>query len=533
MLKRVVFYFFIIFTFFPVFCLASVSFSEIMYDPDGSDAGYEWIEIKNNSENKENLKDWKFCEGKDTTVCHSLREDDNPDFNLEGNSFGIITDDREKFLEKNNFSGLVIESTGFSLLNSEGEKLELKNSSGNIIDAIIYNPESGGKAGATLCLIIDVWRDCENTAGNENCISGSNDDNSDDGDDNNDNNDDNNENDNQEEEEEDEPEIFIPNTYVEFTDLVGGKKRIKAEINEFATAIAGARAVFSGRAFGLTDNEIHTAEYFWSMGDGAKEKGKEIYHEYEFPGEYIISLTTKVGNFTGSHKRKIKVIEPEITFSNIDFEKNFVEISNNSSEILNLENWVITIDGDEFKIPDNTYIQNNNKIIFSNKIMGFRDFDENSRIKFLFPNEQVFYTFTKQEPPEETKNTDNPEPKKTGIPNSYTKKQYKPQKNTIHPKVIEEKPKPEDKDESKNKELDNIGAQGASIINSFDVENINLNFDDFFKENIFYLIFLSITGIMVIVILINNLYLKTDEKNIESEKIKKEIEDFKIEEIKE
>gem|GEM_PF-5114211 len=44
--------------------------------------------------------------------------------------------------------------------------------------------------------------------------------------------------------------------------MVGGKKRIKAEINEIPVVVAGAKIRISGRAYGLTDNEIHSADYF-------------------------------------------------------------------------------------------------------------------------------------------------------------------------------------------------------------------------------------------------------------------------------
>ena len=116
------------------------------------------------------------------------------------------------------------------------------------------------------------------------------------------------------------------------------------------------------------------------MGDGQKDYGKRINHTYEFPGEYIISLTTKVGKFTGSHKRKIKVITPNISFTGIDFEKNIIGLQNNSNEILNLGGWAIMVYGDKFTLPEDTLIQNKGKILFSNRLMGFIDFEKNTKI---------------------------------------------------------------------------------------------------------------------------------------------------------
>jgi len=143
---------------------------------------------------------------------------------------------------------LVLQSSGFSLLNSDGEKLQLKNSEGNIVDDIVYNPDSGGKDGNTLCLIGDIWRECQNTVGVGNTEAEGQ----------------NNGSDNSSGSTgsaDSKKEVFIPNTYVEFTDVVNGKARIKAEIEDFPTAVAGARASFKGRAFGLTDTEINGVEY--------------------------------------------------------------------------------------------------------------------------------------------------------------------------------------------------------------------------------------------------------------------------------
>ena len=505
---RKFFYFFIItLSLLPNILFAEIGFTEIMYNPDGADSGYEWVEIKNLSETKnEDLKNWKFCEGNPKTTCHTLKIEDNQNFLLEANSFGIITDNRVKFLEQNSFTGLVLQSTGFSLLNTTGEKIELKNSDGVIVAGVKYNPDSGGADGNTLCLIGDIWKDCENTAGKINKIASNNGNNG------------------------NVESIVIPNTYMEFTDVVNGKKRIKAEIDEFSTAIAGARSSFSGRAYGLTDNEIYEAEYFWTMGDGSKEYGKNIFHEYSFPGEYIISLTVKVGHFTGTHKRKIKVISPLIEFSDVDFNKNVIGILNKSNDILNLGDWIIMVDGEKFIIPEDTYIQNKGKILFSNKIMGFRDFDKNSKIFLLFPNNKKFLKY-------EEKASENNEKVKKDIKTTRKKK-------TLTVEVVKLKPNIDlevvgieaqsvsllDKDHkqkksSKKQITKNDFKQEASIVSAFDkksignIKNIVLSKKNIFKTNSFYILFLFLLTFLVIGIFIirkktgiDNTENKTDKK---------------------
>jgi hypothetical protein len=55
--------------FIPTLTLGQIIFSEIMFDPAGSDSGYEWVEIKNTENFSVNLEKYKFCEGPPT--CHN------------------------------------------------------------------------------------------------------------------------------------------------------------------------------------------------------------------------------------------------------------------------------------------------------------------------------------------------------------------------------------------------------------------------------------------------------------------------------
>jgi len=55
----------------------------------------------------------------------------------------------------------------------------------------------------------------------------------------------------------------IERTYVEISDVIDGKKKLKAEIiDNIPTLIAGAENEFNGRAYGITGVEIKGAEYF-------------------------------------------------------------------------------------------------------------------------------------------------------------------------------------------------------------------------------------------------------------------------------
>jgi hypothetical protein len=145
--------FFYLILFFPSVSLGQIIFSEIMFDAEGTDAGYEWVEIKNTENFSVNLENYKFCEGSPT--CHSWASGKNSNFEIPANSLAIITNDKNKFLEKNSFDGLILVSTGFTL-NNTGELIQIKNSSGNLDDSLTYNPETGGQNGETISVFNNI-----------------------------------------------------------------------------------------------------------------------------------------------------------------------------------------------------------------------------------------------------------------------------------------------------------------------------------------------------------------------------------------
>ncbi|MFA6160317.1 MAG: lamin tail domain-containing protein, partial [Parcubacteria group bacterium] len=92
-----------------------VSFSP---NPKGSDTKNEWIEIKNQSKDKINLKGWSIATGKDKLINHPIRED-----------FKIKKGKTKKLTKKN---------CAFTLGN-EKTKIELRDPSGKVVQKIKYD----------------------------------------------------------------------------------------------------------------------------------------------------------------------------------------------------------------------------------------------------------------------------------------------------------------------------------------------------------------------------------------------------------
>ncbi len=500
-------FFIFLFLFFPGLIFSKIIFSEIMYDPEGKDSGYEWVEIKNTYNFSVNLNNYKFCEGKPT--CRNW-DDNNENFELLSGQYAIITDDKEKFLEKNkNFEGLIFVVSNFVLSNS-GEILEIRNEEDFKEDYLKYNTDSGGKNGNTLSLIGEFWKNSKPTPGKDNILLEN------------------------EESFENESKNQISKSYIEISDRINGKKKIKAEINSLDTFMVGANSVFQGRAYGLNLIEISGVEFSWNFGDGSEKNGQKVYHIFDFPGEYIITLFVKSGNFGSEVIKKIKVIQPPIEITEVVENKinpGYLKLKNNSNEILSLGNWIIQSEGEKFIIPEKTYIDKKGEIIFSSAKTDLLIKDD-SIINLYFPNGVLYKSFNLKkdrikevkEVKEEEKNKEEKNKEKT-IKNNINKTEEKNNKNfKINKKTINK--------ENKENEINNFYKEEIYKIEKKE-EIILKKRDDFLKNNFIFFLFLSILSFLLFI----SFYLKikgyknSDTEN-NYEKFDLEAKKYKIIEIK-
>lgn len=108
----------------------SLTFSEIMYNPQGSDTGREWIELSNPT--CDNLEEYKLFEN---NINHNINIYSDGEC-----EYPIICDDCELFRKEYNTSSIIYESS-FTLSNT-GEYIGLK-LNGTIIDSLNYSDVNG------------------------------------------------------------------------------------------------------------------------------------------------------------------------------------------------------------------------------------------------------------------------------------------------------------------------------------------------------------------------------------------------------
>lgn len=126
-------------TVMPGAAFASVQITEIMYDLEGSDGGFEWIEITNTGTAPVDVGTWRLVEA---NTNHKLTLSKGAGSTLLPGASAVIADKTENFLSHWSDAGLIFDSA-FSLSNT-GESLALKNG-GDVVDQISYTEELGAK----------------------------------------------------------------------------------------------------------------------------------------------------------------------------------------------------------------------------------------------------------------------------------------------------------------------------------------------------------------------------------------------------
>ena len=124
----------------PLTSAASVLITELMYDLEGADSGYEWIEITNTGSNPVDIGAWRLFE---QGVNHKLTLVAGASTVLQPEQSAIVADKPEHFLARYPEIVQVFDSA-FSLSN-ESETLMLKNSAGRVVDQVTYRSTLGAK----------------------------------------------------------------------------------------------------------------------------------------------------------------------------------------------------------------------------------------------------------------------------------------------------------------------------------------------------------------------------------------------------
>lgn len=114
--------------------LTDILITEVYYNPaESPETDYEWIEIYNTTTTSINLENWKILDNTESPITF----DDND--SIESNTFKIVSKNNTVKDHWNLTDNQVITlNSWISGLNNSGDKVVLKNSTGEVIDSMSY-----------------------------------------------------------------------------------------------------------------------------------------------------------------------------------------------------------------------------------------------------------------------------------------------------------------------------------------------------------------------------------------------------------
>ncbi len=341
----------------------AIYISEIMYDPQGSDTGREWVEVYNDTDTPIDLTTWKFFE---SNTNHGISSYSGGNL-ISANSYAIIADVPLKFLTDNpSYTGVLYDSS-FSLSNS-GELIVLKDNNGTSIDSVNYLSTIGGNDdGSTLSLINNSWTRGQSTPGLVNI------------------------------------EMLVATSTPASSTITPVMSLPSPDVNlitgeDTRTLVAGADSSFIAKAVNSSGKPIDGLTYSWSFGDGGTRTGKNVSYHYQYPGFYIAVLEVNGDSYFAKTKMKVKVIAPNLSITNSGegISGSFIDILNNEKEEVDLSDWTIRVDNSFYAIPKNTFLRALGETRISGNALSFATgtLKPDSVIKLLYPDHSEMLRFT-------------------------------------------------------------------------------------------------------------------------------------------
>lgn len=337
--------------FLPLSTHASVVISEVAWMGSEESANAEWIELYN-TDSEVNLDGWTL-----------EAVDGQPAIELSG----VLESGAHALLERTSdetVSAVEAYLIYTGSLGNSGEKLELRNSDGVLVDSVdgrdgwsiggdnetketlqrSGNPPTGGWVTDTPSPQSEAY--VERT----------------------------------ENDEEEQEESKIQETVSQGNIIYGTKKEkevreklkpsLNLEVSTDRNVITGVPAHFTARAYTESGREIELTSTNWNFGDGQTAQGNEVTHVYTHEGDYVVTVTGERKNFI-EHIRDeeqtiVHVIPSPIRITEVTRE--YVTLKNESNEMLELSSCVLVSGGKHFKIPKDTYILGNAEITLPKKI---------------------------------------------------------------------------------------------------------------------------------------------------------------------
>lgn len=305
---------------------AALQISEVMYDPDGTDAGREWVEIFNDGSAPVDLSEIFLLEANVKHKISPALPEDSPVLAAGGRA--VIADRADLFSADYPHVSPVFDSA-FSLSNS-GERLALVDADGDEYSFAEWGSGSGATAGKSWQRLGLTFVAAAATPGAANA------------------------------DREDPPGAASSSlTAISAHSGTRGVTTVRREASIQVDA-GRARVVPTGAELDIDPvlEGSPRASFLWSWGDGAESKGRRGSHTYRFPGTYAVVLNARgIGGAVATSRTVVTALAVQAAVSvTRDGEDQAVLIESRSNQEINLGGFTLEAGGESFLLPRDTIL---------------------------------------------------------------------------------------------------------------------------------------------------------------------------------
>lgn len=365
----------------PQLTFGQLLITEIQYNPEGTDGGYEWIELHNSSDQPISIEGFTFRESDQN---HRLTQTNEVlGWTIPTGGYAVIADNPTKFYEHYpGHPGLVFDSS-FTLVNT-GELLEILDTNGELVFGLTYDPAWGGDGdGSTLGVIANVWQATKQTPGyaNELFVNSS-------------------EGPTETTTETNTQEVELTQTpvenpseaYIQLSDPEYQEKTIKANGGGDRILLAGVPFEFAGVGYGFTGGELTEGIFSWNFGDGTRDTGSTVIHTYANPGEYVATLRVGAMGYSHTDRFEVTVIAPQLVIT-ASTTAQTISLSNFSAYTIEISDFLIISGDTVFAFPDESYIKARSVITLPVNSLGLAIHDQ-TKIHLQSPDGNTLDSFS-------------------------------------------------------------------------------------------------------------------------------------------
>ena len=353
-------------------------FTEISYNPEGTDTKREWVEVYNNTNSSVDLSAYKFFEA---DVNHGITHWSGPT-NIASGARGIIASDAQTLVNEFNLGGISVYDSVFSL-NNTGELLQLIDPGGSVIDEVNYQSGWGADGDSnTLNLVNNNWTARAPSPGapaadetNEPPATTSSSNSS--------------------------SRTLAPITRVEKPDPTP-QPVPEQNSNEPYLIVEIPDIVTAGEKFSLDatiENSDKKYEWQWLLGDGTIKDRDSISHVYELPGRYSIQIKTLDADFL--HEHVIEVVPYNIEVAVESYRGiQYVKLTNAGASAIKMSSWNLYAGSARHELPSGLVLLPGTD--FSQPISS------NNAYPIIISDSEESFVLAENYPEEETTNSQSP-----------------------------------------------------------------------------------------------------------------------------